>query len=440
MTTIVTRTDNLSTANTSTTVKGAALTHTELDRNFYPINISTNGTVEASKAIVVDANKDFTGVRNGTLTGTLTVGNVVQTDDTQAVPNRNLIFNGAHDVWQNDTTFSAATTANEGAFWSADHWLMYQAFDGASGWAFDIDRVTGPTMTDTSGEKFSYAMQYTMDTDHTVTTGTEYVCNTYLIEGYDFAECWGKKWTISFWVKASRAGTYCLAIKNNNATQTWITEYSATTGWTKIEKTIDLTPATITMDSNWGESGEVGVHLDWILDSTASGTVVTSTTDAWTVGKATTANQTSMQAGDTWAIAGLKVELGPNATPFVRSGTRAQEVAACQRFWQKSYAGSPPGTVTYSGASFERAASTVGASGIIGVSQFITKMQDIPTVTIYNPTTGATGSARGSASGAIACSAAYISDRNFQLQNDSGGGLTDGEGIHWHWTASKRLV
>lgn len=76
MTTIVTRTDNLASANASTTVKGSQLTHTELDRNFYPIKITTNGTAEASKALVLDANKDFTGVRHGTFTGTVTGGTI----------------------------------------------------------------------------------------------------------------------------------------------------------------------------------------------------------------------------------------------------------------------------------------------------------------------------------------------------------------------------
>jgi hypothetical protein len=72
MTAIVTRTDALTTTNSSTTVKGSQLTHTELDRNFYPIKITTNGTAEANKALVLDANKDFTGVRNGTITGDFT--------------------------------------------------------------------------------------------------------------------------------------------------------------------------------------------------------------------------------------------------------------------------------------------------------------------------------------------------------------------------------
>lgn len=81
MTAIITRTDALSTDNGSSSVKGATLTHTELDRNFYPIKIATDGTVEAGKAIIADANKDITGLRHATLTGTLTAEQITSTDD-----------------------------------------------------------------------------------------------------------------------------------------------------------------------------------------------------------------------------------------------------------------------------------------------------------------------------------------------------------------------
>jgi len=81
MTAIITRTDALSTDNGSSSVKGSTLTHTELDRNFYPIKLATDGTVEAGKAIIVDSNKDFTGVRSGTFTGTVTAEQITSTDD-----------------------------------------------------------------------------------------------------------------------------------------------------------------------------------------------------------------------------------------------------------------------------------------------------------------------------------------------------------------------
>ena len=81
MTAIITRTDTLASDNGSSSVKGSALTHTELDRNFYPIKLTTDGTVEASKAIILDSNKDFTGVRNGTFTGTVQAEQITSTDD-----------------------------------------------------------------------------------------------------------------------------------------------------------------------------------------------------------------------------------------------------------------------------------------------------------------------------------------------------------------------
>ena len=49
---------------------GSALTTTELGY----LDGLTAGTVTASKAVVVDSNKDITGFRNITQTGTFTVG------------------------------------------------------------------------------------------------------------------------------------------------------------------------------------------------------------------------------------------------------------------------------------------------------------------------------------------------------------------------------
>jgi len=58
------------TCSTSITVGSAALTEAELEK----LDEITNGTVSASKAVVVDSNKDITGFRNITNTGTITAG------------------------------------------------------------------------------------------------------------------------------------------------------------------------------------------------------------------------------------------------------------------------------------------------------------------------------------------------------------------------------
>ena len=62
---------------TSITVGSAALTEAELEK----LDEITNGTVSASKAVVVDSNKDASGFRNITATGTVQGAEVTATSD-----------------------------------------------------------------------------------------------------------------------------------------------------------------------------------------------------------------------------------------------------------------------------------------------------------------------------------------------------------------------
>tara|TARA_B100000497_G_scaffold125043_1_gene160771 strand:+ start:885 stop:1511 length:627 start_codon:yes stop_codon:yes gene_type:complete len=68
----VTIADNLTVTGTLTLGSGAELSEAELEM----LDGITAGTVAASKAVVVDANKDFTGARNITLTGELDAGSL----------------------------------------------------------------------------------------------------------------------------------------------------------------------------------------------------------------------------------------------------------------------------------------------------------------------------------------------------------------------------
>jgi len=65
------------TCSTSITVGSAALTEAELEK----LDEITNGTVSASKAVVVDSNKDASGFRNITATGTVQGAEVTATSD-----------------------------------------------------------------------------------------------------------------------------------------------------------------------------------------------------------------------------------------------------------------------------------------------------------------------------------------------------------------------
>ena len=81
--------------NTFPNITGAmTATHTELNlldgctantTELNYVDIATLGTVEASKAVTADANKDITGIRNLTVTGTITNSSIISLSDVYPV-------------------------------------------------------------------------------------------------------------------------------------------------------------------------------------------------------------------------------------------------------------------------------------------------------------------------------------------------------------------
>jgi len=79
---------------TSITVGSAALTEAELEK----LDEITNGTVSASKAVVVDSNKDASGFRNITATGTVQGAEVTATSDERLKSDIQTIDNALNKV------------------------------------------------------------------------------------------------------------------------------------------------------------------------------------------------------------------------------------------------------------------------------------------------------------------------------------------------------
>jgi hypothetical protein len=142
-------------------------------------------------------------------------------------------------------------------------------------------------------------------------------------------------------------------------------------------------------------------------------------------------------AGNFIQVTGVQLEKGTVATLFeVRPF--AQELALCQRYFQKTFSqGSYAGqNVSGTGAIYTIA---IGSTEVLG-SRFVTTMRAIPVVTMYNPySTTTTGVIGVGATGAdtAAATAATIGDSGFRIVNTSG--LTGGATYQYHYTANAEL-
>ena len=190
----------------------------------------------------------------------------------------------------------------------------------------------------------------------TVGTGAAPVAASYnqigqIIEGFNVADlgygaAGALTTTLSFWVRASITGTYCVALANSSAAGTrrsYIAEYSISSANTWEYKTVTIAGDT---SGTWTTDNGQGLQV-WF--DIGSGSNYQSTANAWGNGAFfRTSSQTNLIAtnGATFYITGVQLETGSVATPFERRPFTT-ELQLCQRYYEKSYAQETvPGTAT----------------------------------------------------------------------------------------------
>ena len=159
--------------------------------------------------------------------------------------------------------------------------------------------------------------------------------------------------TISFWVKASQAGEWSIALCNNQqnhqnvspkANRTWIDSYNVYVANTWEYKSVTIPGDT---DGSWVRTGNLG-GMSLIFDL-GSGTDYNSTTQSWITShdwkKSGTARIGNV-ANATWQITGVQLEEGTVATPYDYRNY-AEELTLCERYyeryWQNNNSNGPGG-------------------------------------------------------------------------------------------------
>lgn len=237
---------------------------------------------------------------------------------------KNAIDNPDFMVWQRGAgAFVAATDT-----YSADRWLQTEA--GNTG-AFSSSRSTiVPTVTQSS-RKILYSLAVGVTGAETPIDASGLYRIGQSIEGFKWNRFAQVALNLSFWVRSSTPGVYCISLGNATDRQ-WVQQYTiaAADTWEFKELTIDASPSTGT----WNYTDDVGAALYWCLGAAAT---YQGTNETWNTSAVfATSSQTNLMAStsNTFYLAGVQLERGEVTTTF-SAPEYAAELARCQRYYQR---------------------------------------------------------------------------------------------------------
>ena len=194
-------------------------------------------------------------------------------------PNRNAIINGDFNVWQRGTSF---TSVVDGTY-VADRWF-YSKISSA---VHDITLSSDVPTVAQAGRLFKNSLKADCQTvDSSIASG-DLVRISQRIEGFNWLPLAQRTITLSFWVKATKTGIYCVSLGNSGADRSYVAEYTVNVSNTWEFKTITFTASPSA--GTWNYENGVGLALTFTL---ASGSTFQTTKDTWQTGSFfATANQ-----------------------------------------------------------------------------------------------------------------------------------------------------
>jgi hypothetical protein len=334
-------------------------------------------------------------------------------DSTTNLGRRNLIINGAMQVAQRGSTF----TAPDGVY-TLDRFQFYQG----NGAVFDVN-----TSTDAPAE-FSNSLEIDCTTAAASPASGAYGQMVYRIEGQDvqrlaYGTSSAKKITLSFYVKSNKTGTYQVNFRKSTATTQMASKtYTINSADTWERKSVTIDGAT--GFSLTGGNSE-GLMVDWWYHS---GTDYSSGSVSETYINLVAANYNAgatANLGDNTSnylrMTGVQLEVGDTDTPFEHRSF-GEELSLCQRYFQKISGGSDAFVVAAKG----QGSATVDASIPLTVP-----LRASPTMNSINSRTF--NDAGFYASSSTTPTVSQYSDNNIILAVNCGGftGLVNNEIQNW---------
>lgn len=342
---------------------------------------------------------------------------------------KNLVINGAMEVAQRGKSFVAIADNT----FVVDRWL-YQKIGTM------VHTATQQTDTPAIGQlRVTDSVVLTLTTADNAIAAGDLCALQHRIEGYLLRKIAQQAFTMSFLVRATLPGVYCVSFRNSVNDRSYVAEFTINAPDTYERKTITV-PASPSAGT-WDYTNGIGLRVTFAL---AVGTNFHTTPNAWQVGNfLATANQ--VNGVDTGAndfrITQVQIELGDEATPFeVRPfGT---ELALCQRYYEKSFpqAVVPANNTTFAGShsSVQVSASSTQQNSL-GPTVFKVTKRATPTVTIFNPGSGTAGQPVGDVGSWSGTAVGNQGEAAFKILATSPGGSVAGQTVSYNWTADAEL-
>jgi hypothetical protein len=385
--------------------------------------VSTFTTVNANS--VISNSLSATNIVGVTTAG-ITTAYIGSINDGPISGARNRIINGDMRIDQRNAGASGTV-----ASFTVDRWIYFASQASKGTWQQNAGSVTPPV-------GFDYYLGYTSSSSYTLLSGDLFGISQ-AIEGYNISDLeYGtanaKPITISFWVRSSLTGLLGGFLKNGgtsagNNTRFCPFSYTINSANTWEYKTITINGDTTgSWESTNGPAFAIGFSLgngsSYVggTSGTWSGSIYLQPPDCVDI---------VATSGATLYLTGVQIEVGTVATPFERR-SYGQELALCQRYYQKSYRPTVvPGTTTFDGIEWIN-----GANARISLTtRFAVQMRGQPTIISYD----STGTANRVRTSAGDNQTGYVirgpSENNFTVDYTSGGVIE----VLYHWTASAEI-
>ena len=340
---------------------------------------------------------------------------------------RNRIINGSASIVQRA---SVSLTSGVGAFGGPDRFV---AVNANAGGAFTQSQGT---LVDGSVTK-NCVLQTVTSVITDVTGVKNWSGFVQRIEGFNSYDLVGSPVVISFLFKASVTGTYSVALQDSTTSQSYVSTFAATSGVvTKVVVKVPAIPSAAVVPQT------SGIGLQVTIGAINAATLQTSSTNTWLSGNYIVASGLAnwgLTNGATIAVTDLQLEAGTSATPFERR-SYSSELVLCQRYYENSW--SPAATVTTSIAGSQRAVATTAYILAASHTPFKVPKRASPTITMYNPNSGAGAQAAeydvgGTYLGGKSGGAILSNNNGFAVQMNNSAVVNNVYG--WHWSSESEL-